>query len=565
MSIIQIDSNKRLDDIEHHFKVSAGPGAGKTHWLVEHIRNVLHHSNRLSKIRKIACITYTNIAVETILTRLGTSVTQVDVSTIHSFLYRHIVKPYVFLIADEYSLNYSKLDGHDELNHSFSKMESWIKSTRQFYLYGEENKVKKALNTIQWQLESDGILYLRLPKNKKYLGTINPKASIKKDSYISYRQEHWKSGYIHHDDVLFFSYQLITRYPFILEVIRSKFPYFFIDEFQDCNPIQMTIIKKISEFETIVGCIGDPAQSIYEFQGADVAQFLDFNLDRMYHYKILKNNRSTIKIVKILNLIRSDLIQEPTREIEGENHCLIVGPTKHAIQIVRERCIDKDFHTLSRDNLIIKALKNELDESFNMENLFEKILVADTNKDRRQAVCSSIKAIELAREKKFKEAFKELEKIFPKSKYSISKTIEYILALIEGYESYQNKNLINFIEVIQRLLDSPLTRVSRGNVKEFYESTFYNQMSACINIPDDMSKNKTIHKSKGDEFNNVLLVLESYKELDFILSPKLVDDEEHRIRYVAVSRAKERLFISVPSLDITDEPKFSEHFEIVRC
>ncbi len=147
----------------------------------------------------------------------------------------------------------------------FSKMESWIKSTRQFYLYGEENKVKKALNTIQWQLESDGILYLRLPKNKKYLGTINPKASIK-NSYISYRQEHWKSGYIHHDDVLFFSYQLITRYPFILEVIRSKFPYFFIDEFQDCNPIQMTIIKKISEFETIVGCIGDPAQSIYEFQ-----------------------------------------------------------------------------------------------------------------------------------------------------------------------------------------------------------------------------------------------------------------------------------------------------------
>lgn len=90
-------------------------------------------------------------------------------------------------------------------------------------------------------------------------------------------------------------------------------------------------------------------------------------------------------------------------------------------------------------------------------------------------------------------------------------------------------------------------------------------MSACINIPDDMSKNKTIHKSKGDEFDNVLLVLESYKELDFILSPKLVDDEEHRIRYVAVSRAKERLFISVPSLDITDEPKFSEHFEIVRC
>ena len=130
MSIIQIDSNQRLDDIEHHFKVSAGPGAGKTHWLVEHIKNVLHYSNRLNKIRKIACITYTNIAVETILTRLSTSATRVDVSTIHSFLYRHIVKPYAFLIADEYGLNYSKLDGHDELNHSYTKINNWLEFTR---------------------------------------------------------------------------------------------------------------------------------------------------------------------------------------------------------------------------------------------------------------------------------------------------------------------------------------------------------------------------------------------------------------------------------------------------
>ena len=80
-----------------------------------------------------------------------------------------------------------------------------------------------------------------------------------------------------------------------------------------------------------------------------------------------------------------------------------------------------------------------------------------------------------------------------------------------------------------------------------------------------MSLNKTIHKSKGDEFDNVLLVLESHKELSFILTPRLADNEEHRIRYVAVSRAKERLFISVPSLEPKDETKFSEHFEILRC
>ncbi|MDO7528782.1 ATP-dependent helicase [Acinetobacter pittii] len=562
MSIIQIDSNKRLEDIDHHFKVSAGPGAGKTYWLVEHIRNVLHHSSRLGKIRKIACITYTNIAVETILTRLGTSATQVDVSTIHSFLYRHIVKPYVFLIADEYGLDYSKLDGHDELNHSYTKFSNWVTLTSQNFLLRDKENVIKALDAIQWQLKDNGEILLELPIVKAYLGR---NAKIRKTSYIDYRKQHWLSGKIHHDDVLFFSYQLIEKHPFILEVIRAKFPYFFIDEFQDCNPIQVAIIKKIAESETVVGCIGDPAQSIYEFQGADVEQFLSFNLDGMCHYQILKNNRSTIKIVKILNLIRSDLIQEAARESEGENHCLIVGTTKEAIRIVREKCINEAFYTLSRDNFIAKALHNELDDSFNIDNLFESIIAVDSNKERRQLVCSSIKAIELTREKKFKEAFKELKKIFPESKYSISTSIEYLSTLIKEYDSYKTKNLINFIEVLQKLLNSSITKVSRGRVKEFYENTNYNQLSVCISIPDDMSLNKTIHKSKGDEFNNVLLVLESHKELNFILSPQLIDNEEHRIRYVAVSRAKERLFISVPSLEVSDEAKFSEHFEIIRC
>ena len=80
-----------LIPIEQHFRIYAGPGAGKTYWLVNHIKNVLHTSLRLSKTRKIACITYTNIAVETIQKRLGTSANQVEVSTIHSFLYKHII------------------------------------------------------------------------------------------------------------------------------------------------------------------------------------------------------------------------------------------------------------------------------------------------------------------------------------------------------------------------------------------------------------------------------------------------------------------------------------------
>ncbi|OTG93894.1 UvrD-helicase domain-containing protein [Acinetobacter sp. ANC 3832] len=564
MPIIQIDSNTKLQDTEHHFKVSAGPGAGKTHWLVEHIRNVLHHSIRLGKIRKIACITYTNIAVETILTRLGTSATQVDVSTIHSFLYRHIIKPYAFLIANEYGLNYSKLDGHDELIHSFSKIEGWIKSTRQFYLYGEEQKVKQALNNVQWQFEQDGTLSLKLPPNKIYLGSIKEKASIKKTSYINYRQEHWKFGDIHHDDVLFFSYQLITKFPYILEVIRAKFPYFFIDEFQDCNPIQLAIIKKIAESETVIGAIGDPAQSIYEFQGAVYTQFNSFSLPDIKFYKMNKNNRSTSKIINILNRVRADITQIPVRQIECDLPSLIIGNQNQTINAIKNTYGIDDFCSLSRLNIDSNALKIELDSTSLVNNLFDR-LVEDSNLERRKILACNIKAIELAREKKFKDSCKELSKIFPTHIFSLAFSLTYLSNVLLEYDGFKDKSLSHFIEIIRRLSGLTIAKLHKGGAKELYDSHIYNQISICVNIPDDTSLNKTIHKSKGDEFDNVVLFLKSENELEFITNPNLMINEEHRINYVAISRAKNRLFISVPSLDVANEHNFSEHFEIVRC
>ncbi|WP_253907624.1 UvrD-helicase domain-containing protein [Bacillus sp. WMMC1349] len=96
-----IDAQTKLE-IEHDFKVEAGPAAGKTELLVNHIKNVIQNSERLERMRKIACITYTNTVVETVLQRLGKSVSnRVDVSTIHSFLYRNVVKPYCSFLPKE--------------------------------------------------------------------------------------------------------------------------------------------------------------------------------------------------------------------------------------------------------------------------------------------------------------------------------------------------------------------------------------------------------------------------------------------------------------------------------
>lgn len=82
---IELEDSDQLIGTKNHFKLCAGPGAGKTRFLVNHIQNVIKNSKRLKKARKIACITYTNIGVDTLANRLENSLDYVEISTIHSF------------------------------------------------------------------------------------------------------------------------------------------------------------------------------------------------------------------------------------------------------------------------------------------------------------------------------------------------------------------------------------------------------------------------------------------------------------------------------------------------
>lgn len=281
-----------LIPIEQHFRVSAGPGAGKTHWLVNHMKNVLHTSLRLGKTRKIACITYTNIAVSTILSRLTTSSDKVEVSTIHSFLYKHIVKPYAKFIATDYGLNIAKVDGHDDtILSNYSFLDELKTSTKQQRI-NDDHVLVDAIRSSRWKFDSNGILEIKTDYPRK-VGNY----PIKNDTYLQYKKMAWARGVIHHDDVLFFSYQLLVKFPFILDVLRAKFPYYFIDEFQDSNPIQVQILKLIGQVETKIGVIGDKAQSIYGFQGADATQFETFLMDGIVDYQMLDNRRSTNQII----------------------------------------------------------------------------------------------------------------------------------------------------------------------------------------------------------------------------------------------------------------------------
>lgn len=563
--ILLESSDEMLEDVEHHFKVIAGPGAGKTRWLSNHVRNVLGKSERLNKCRKIACITYTNVGVDAIIKKLDDSMDKVEVSTIHSFLYKHIVKPYIFLIKDEFGLDPAEIDGHEELIPSRGIIYKWKTETGQLYL-NDINAIMKALCDLCWKFSDDNE-ELELKFRHIWFSNVD-QYNIKGDSLIAYKKIFWERNQLHHDDVLYFSFTLMRRYPDILRVMRCKFPYFFVDEFQDTNPIQTEIIKMLAEEETIIGVIGDKAQSIYTFQGADVKQFDEFELQNMITYKIENNHRSTEEILAVLNSIRTDITQHSPDNKRGQKPSIFIGLALDSFKKSKQLVESDNVCTLSYTNVTSCEMKNQY-VGIGREDLLLKLLSVDSPK-RGKIVTSIIKGIEYARQNKFKDAIKQVSRNFRETDdFKGHKTaLKIIHAMLANYNSYANGSLFDFYTALTatELIDITKINISRITVvRTFYEGTTYKEIVLWVKYNNDDSLHRTIHMAKGDEFDNVLVIIKDKtdlefneeKKLSFLLAPDL-EKEEQRVYYVALSRAKERLFVNIPSLSLENRIKLEE-------
>jgi len=92
--------------------------------------------------------------------------------------------------------------------------------------------------------------------------------------------------------------------------------------------------------------------------------------------------------------------------------------------------------------------------------------------------------------------------------------------------------------------------ISSGKAKAFAEKWSCSDMIQCLRIKDDISNVRTIHKAKGSEFETVIVALESENDLNYIINPTIdSEDDECRIYYVALSRAKDNLIICIPTLN----------------
>ena len=576
-------TSKTLVPIEEHFKVEAGPGAGKTDFLVNHLKNVVQHSTRLSCTRKAACITYTNTGVSTILQRLGENISEkVEVSTIHSFLYKNIVKPYASFIPASYELDATCLSGHDDFTIRRSILNKWLDApvfdslkppntkNQLLFLPEQTNALLNWLSSMQCVYQ-DNHFSFTCDSSKSHYQIDSSSSSIKKSNLqilsnhlIDLRKIFWREGKLFHDDVLFFSAILIDQYPFLLDVLRAKFPYLFLDEYQDTSPIQAYIINKIKESETIVGVIGDKAQSIYSFQGASPSLFDEFNVSQESKFTITENHRSSDEIVQFLNILRTDIHQKSCRSKNGNSICIFVGNRAAAYKAAQRFCETSVIESLARDNITSNALKKDISNSTTYADILQTFRRVDSNSNRRRYVLAMISSIELAKSGNIKHAIKSLEETFRTDHSHPQLALNSLSNLLASYSTYSSGNLLYFYEQILPFSRLKLPTILSGNVKAFYESTDYQSLAIHVNIPEDTSEHITIHKSKGSEFKNVFVV--GNKNIrEFLLDPHL-ENEEHRIAYVAFSRAVDRLFIQFESdaFSYTDEESIKSKFSMVQ-
>ncbi|MCS4464250.1 ATP-dependent helicase [Clostridium botulinum] len=307
-------------------------------------------------------------------------------------------------------MNYIKLDGHVENVPSNGKIIQWKKINNLFH-FKDDNKIKKCLMDLDWSLKDQELL---LKVRKDYNRKVG-RYYIKEECFPSYKQLFWDEGIIHHEDVLYFSFNLLEQYPMIKEFLSAKYPYIFLDEFQDTNPIQTQIIKWLGEAGSLTGVIGDPAQSIYKFQGASRKDFLELNLLNQKNYKIEKNRRSTENIIKILNHLRNgdNINQSCYRANLGNDVLYIVSnDTNYIINKFKEvrKAIGcyKDYCIITRKNDDVIKLKNG-DKSCDCK-LWDKVFECDFSRGR--FLKNLFTAQELAVEDRYEMAIKEVLKLF---------------------------------------------------------------------------------------------------------------------------------------------------------
>lgn len=284
-----------VENIEGPTMVIAGAGSGKTRVLTYRIAYMMEQ--QIDPFN-IMALTFTNKAAKEMVGRIGAIVGQGEARNITMGTFHSVFSRILRVNADRlgYPSNFTIYDTQDS--------KSLIKDiVKQFNLDDKAYKAGNVLGRISAAKNN-----LISPEAYEMNEEIKLEDKMAKRPemarvYKTYAARCFKAGAMDFDDLLYKTNVLLRDFSDVLSYYQQKFKYILVDEYQDTNHAQYLIVKKLAAVFENICVVGDDAQSIYSFRGANIKNILNFKKDYpdFKLYKLEQNYRSTKNIVEAAN------------------------------------------------------------------------------------------------------------------------------------------------------------------------------------------------------------------------------------------------------------------------
>lgn len=299
--------------LEGPLMVLAGAGSGKTRVLTMRIAHLI---TNLVDPFNILALTFTNKAAKEMKERIAKVVGQSEarslwMGTFHS-VFARILRSEAHYLG--FPSNFTIYDSQDSLN-VLRKVLKDLSIDADLYkpkkVQARISSYKNNLITVKAYFNNPELIENDERANMKHMGAI----------YQKYVDACYRNGAMDFDDLLLRTNELLTRFPEVLAKYQDRFRYILVDEYQDTNHSQYLIVKALaSKFENIC-VVGDDAQSIYSFRGANIFNILNFKKDYpdAVTVSLEQNYRSTQNIVNAANVVISKNVQQFKKNVFSDN------------------------------------------------------------------------------------------------------------------------------------------------------------------------------------------------------------------------------------------------------
>lgn len=585
--------------------VIAGAGSGKTKVLTHKIAYLMAEKN--VKPWNILAITFTNKAANEMKQRaenlVGNSVNDIWIGTFHSICVR-ILRKFIDRIGfDNSFIIFDTTDQKTVIKECLKELKIDDK------LYSEKSVQYEISNAKNEMLTPEQYTI-------KYNGDFRRETIAK--IYDLYQNKLKENNAIDFDDIINFTIKILTENNDVLDFYTDKFRYVLVDEYQDTNKSQFTLVTLLASKYGNITVVGDNDQGIYSFRGADITNILNFEKDfpGTQIIKLEQNYRCTGNILKAANaVIKNNTVKYEkklwTENDDGKKPSIFSGDTEYdeasyivsQINTLRRQEYYKysDFAVLYRmnsqsraiedilrrenvpykiigglkfyerkeikdiiaylrlifnpsDNLSLKRIINEPKRGVGKTSLDSIQEIADENNSSMYEVIKNADKYGLARvfanTRDFVTQIEDLRS--KKDEIKISDLIKQTLKSTGYTQALKNENTLEAESRIQNL-DEFLTvaiefeeESASNTLAEFLEGITLTTDLDNANTEEDSITLMTLHSAKGLEFPVVFLVgMEEgiFPGFQSIGEPQELE-EERRLFYVGITRAKEFLYLT---------------------